>query len=333
MEALRLWLLRRGPRQALISVVALSLVTAPMNTAHAADAKEPPGTISMHLTWPAERDATIEAVRTAKTIGAEAKPTVTLKAKYQSRIRRTDVGYEAEVGDDDFTIDGRAVDEEAVAVLQGLVLNGRVDFNGKLVEIFDIDSFRAQVRTLYRQKFQGKVPDEELERGIARLTTRETLQSVAAQTWNALAGYWVGSEFRAGVAQPKSLMIPLPGIDESYQLTGRATASDYEKCTPSLGAATCVRLRFSARAEPAAVKAAIERGIRSFGRTGPFSADDTVNIRFELELLTEPRTLTPYWAHWMQVLEVTTGRTGSVTTHTETTTFKFAYRERARRPN
>jgi hypothetical protein len=284
----------------------------------------------MHLAWPAEREVLVEAVRSGETTGTEGTQTVTLKARYQTRILRTEGGYQAELGDGDFTIDGRRVpDGDAAAVVQGLVLYGRIDSNGRLIAFFDIDAFQARVRAMYLQQFQGKAPEAEIERSIARLTTRDVLQSVAGQTWSALVGDWVGSEFRVGVAQPMSLSMPLMGMDETYQLAGHATVSGYEKCTPSFGTATCVRLRFSARADPTAVKHAIERGIRSFGRSVPYSPDDTVDIHFELELLTEPQTLTPYWARWAQELHVTssTGGPASSTTHRETTTFSFAYAE------
>lgn len=328
---------REVPRRS--SVLALALISASLNifTAYTValafvgpqvEAKEACNCLSMRLAWPPEREAMVEAVRTAETSGAEARPTVTLRARYQSRIQRADVGYEADVGDDDFTIDGqRDSDGDATAVVQGLVLYGRADSNGRLVEFFDIDALQARARTLYRQKFQGKAPEAELERGIALFTTRDVLQSFAARTWDTLVGDWAGMDFRVGVAQPKTVTIPLLAMDESYQLTGTVTVSDYEKCVPTLDTTNCVTLRFSAQADPAAVKRAIERGVQSFDRIVPFSADDTINVRFELELLTEPQTLTPYRARWTRELEVSSGTAGakSVTTHKETTTFTFAY--------
>jgi hypothetical protein len=77
--------LRRRLWQAPISVLLFSLAITPNIATGVVSPKRASATVTMRLAWPATREAKIEAARTSETTGAEAKPTVTLKAKYESK--------------------------------------------------------------------------------------------------------------------------------------------------------------------------------------------------------------------------------------------------------
>jgi hypothetical protein len=290
-------------------------------------AEEP--SIQMRLAWPTEREAQVEAVRTWEIKGAALQPKPTLRVKYALRVLKVADGYEADIANVDFTIDGKnANNEEMVAIAQGLVLFGRADSEGRFLEFFDFDHLQKSVQDAYREKFKGQASASKTERLIARATSREVLQSEADGTWSTLVGDWVGSDFRTGVPQNKSLIVFVPFLDQSYRLDGQAVVSKYEKCLPTAATATCVRLKFAATPDPAALKGAIKRGVESLGE----SIDDLawtaghVDARFELELLTDPHTLTPYWARWSRQVTINSDTGGApATTSKEMTTFAFNY--------
>lgn len=288
-------------------------------------AEEP--SVQMHFAWPTEREALVEAVKTWETTGAAVRAKETMRVKYALRVQRVADGYEADIADVDFTIGGRnESNHEMAAIAQGLVLFGRADSKGRFIEFFDFDHLQSSVQSAYREKYEARGSTSQTQRIISRATSRQVLQSEADRTWSALVGDWVGSDFSIGVPQKKSLTVLLPFFDQSYRLEGQATVLNYERCSPTDATTKCVRLKFAATADPAAVKAAIKRGFESLGQNIDDPMGAGVDTRFELELLTEPHTLTPYWARWSR--EATTGSDKgmpSTTTSKETTTFAFRY--------
>jgi hypothetical protein len=282
----------------------------------------------MRFAWPTVREAQVEAVRSWEVMGTAVEPKPILRVNYALRVRKVPGGYEAEIADVDLTIGGqRANDQEMAAIAQGLVLFGRIDSRGRFLEFFDFDHLQKSVQAAYREKFKGKTSTSNVEQVIDRATSREVLQSEADRTWEALVGDWGGSDFRVGVPQSKSQTVYIPVLDQSYRLDGRASVSNYERCLPTEAKATCVRLRFSATADPATVKAAIKRGVEGFGQSIDDPGANMADTRFELERLTEPRTLTPYWARWSRAVTITTEVAGvpAATAGKETTTFAFKY--------
>lgn len=281
--------------------------------------------VQMHFAWPTEREAVVEAVKTWETAGGALKPKETMRVKYALRVQRVADGYEADIADVDFTINGRNENNhEMAAIAQGLVLFGRANSKGRFIEFFDFDHLQSSVQSAYREKFEARGSTSQTQRLIARATSRKTLQSEADRTWSALVGDWVGSDFSIDVPQKKSVTVLLPFIDQSYRLDGQATVSNYETCSPTDPTAKCVRLKFAATADPAAVKAAIKRGFESLGQNIEDPMGAGVDTRFTLELLTDPRTLTPYWARWTRKATTSSGK-GAPSTTEETTTFAFRY--------
>ena len=200
--------------------------------------------------------ARIEAVKSKAT--SDAKQPSVLKVTYSART----------FADLEFTIDGvKTNEQEMLAVLNGLVLVGRVAGDGTFVEFYDFAAIQRRVQDAYRKEFGGRpgATSAAIKRAIGVGTSRDALQSEVTRTWNALVGRRVGLELTAGTSRVTSMPMYMPVIDRQVEMRAQWSIVGRERCSKVHVVPTCVRLRSSARPDAEALRKAIDEWVRGLG--------------------------------------------------------------------
>lgn len=128
--------------------------------------------------------------------------------------------------------------------------------------------------------------------GVSQALSEEMLNSKLADEWNMVVGQWLGAELEDDGVYEAEFETPMPALGNqpvrtvaSYEFVGRVNCDSSDK------AASCAKLLFHAETDPVSVTEMLRKMIPE-GQPVP---DFKMSIVHDLELVTDPDTLLPYY--------------------------------------
>lgn len=185
---------------------------------------------------------------------------------------------------------------------------------GRLLDVHQLDDLHSAMMDLWRREV-GSQPDDEQEAVLGQLLSRETLSAIVAQEWEALVGFWAGTELEVGAVYEMQAEEPLPLLDNALVLYRyEFGVSERLPCLPTGVELDCVELIVRSYPDPdslqSRVRALIERvrGTADADMPQPsFKTFDTMN---EIIVVAEPGSLIPHALTITRLLEAEQDRDG-----------------------
>ena len=283
-----------------------ALAQAPAATKPAASAQSP--SIVLRFDWGAKLEANVVAVRDEIVENGDSKRASAFVARFKMHVARDDKAYAITFSDLTAAIDGRSIpanaQPEMMGPVSGLVPSYDVGLTGDFVGLRNFESLQRYTEQSYlsqvdnlppRERPSGEVTQHALNTG----TSREVLQLNASRTWSALVGMWAGQEMREGQSITSDSSVTIPVLNAPVTLRTTSTFVRREACSTSDRKLSCVRLRATSRPDATELSSAIERFAKSAGKDGVASGE--MDVQFQYDILTEPGTLRPHKAEWIQI--------------------------------
>ena len=179
-----------------------------------------------------------------------------------------------------------------------------IDKKGTLQEIVRFDEFRQTVEQETSKLLPKKAgqPFLNTQLFLDRFASREQVLSMLLENWNRDVGQWVDSEleqgqtYRVETKRPMYLLGDVEVLNVGhYEYMGRVP------CDQADQKSSCVKLYFHCKVDEDSAKSAFRSifndiGIDKFGEMGVNIIGGLgVNILYDLELITEERTLLPHY--------------------------------------
>lgn len=169
-----------------------------------------------------------------------------------------------------------------------------IDPKGDLIEVVGLDELKIQMQTEMQKWFEDSPPDEKqkVNQLFQRLLTEQQIMSQLQQNWNRDVGQWRNVEFEKGFVYSIDFVSPIPFLGNvqiptkgEYEYLGRIN------CNPSDQNQDCVNLFYKSFLDQDATKKVITEMFKKMGAEPPESFK--VKIDYELQVITDPRTLLP----------------------------------------
>lgn len=273
------------------------LVLAPSCAGPGADpGGELPGeALTLRFAWPADLRADVEVKRVRVRQGEREESSRVIEARY--RLRTEAQPDALRIVSEHLKItstDGRAVSgppldwiHGADPTLAALAPTLRIDGEGTLLEVEGIEALRRQTAERIAQA------SPQAASRAARIAEMAITPETLAEHWGAAVESWVGLEVEPGARYDMEVNDARPG---TLEVSERVACFDGDEGTG------CLRLRLESRLD--AADDAAQQQIRSAARElagelggGELPADTalSVELREEIELVTEPERLVPHF--------------------------------------
>jgi hypothetical protein len=256
--------------------------------------------VALRFGWPAGMKAVVNATRFRARASAGKADTTAFEFRYSMEVSPHAEGRLIRSGGFTFGDADNAADAEVVGVteqLSALLPAIIVSPQGAFVRTDNIGALKAKMDSMIAPVRNDK-HSPELRTLLANLTAESTLNAIAAQTWNAGVGIWVGAEFELGAVyeSEEPAAIPffpgetLPMVTQ-FEIVGRVP------CIEESGRTDCVELHLVSSPDEAALKALLKK-MMDMAVDMPAGSPpifDEIKIQTEITLIAEPSTLIPHW--------------------------------------
>lgn len=266
----------------------------------------------------------LQANVTALRVNSEQSGSKKVEATYSMCASRVAQGYALDFVNLTMHLDDRLApgpNARTVAILAGLAPAYRVQTNGAFGTLSNPERLRSATRAL------GNA--QEKTGALELLADPDVMAHQSGEVWNQLVGSWVGLEISPGKSEIRESKIVWPLMNRKLLATIASSLTGWKKCATASSQVDCIHVHSVKRADPQELKHAAER-LLALGEAPPLPHSVQLDIREDLDLVTEPGTLKP---HWMQHREEWTARgqdpkhPDAVASQVTVTTMTFRYDE------
>jgi hypothetical protein len=289
----------------LLALLLLAVALAPGRGAADDDGPAPPrpaDVVTLRFGWTAPYRAKVSFRRTRHAAG---QPAGTFTARYETTVDTAEGGG-LRVGTHGTTWRGAlpvppALADDALQASEQVVQ--RIGVEGKFQGLDGVEALRP---VLARVLDEAKVPEEQAGRALA-LALAGT-RAEAEELWNLAVGFWIGADLKIGKAyamQSEGALPFVPGVrtSQSVEFAVRRRVP----CAAGHREAECVEAVLRATPDPAALERAAPALLSRLAWTPEPQPDEPAaaparppvpDVRTELVLITDPRTLLPRRVVW-----------------------------------
>ena len=273
-----------------------------------------PDVVRLQYDWPAGMVLQAEVTLENRRESADGATTSALRGGYTLTTEAVDDGLRVRPGEPEvYREDLPAEPDSAVRLLLSrltlLSPDYVVDELGALVRIEDFEPFRERAAAELGDWHRDRLPQQQaqLQRVLDHALFESRVRTRAEQAWKRDVGQWVGAGFERGVVYtmdfrvpvPMAANVPVPASGE-YEFLGRVPCHDGRETRQ------CVRLRHAFAVERTATTAIISRIFETVGT--PLPGDFGLTMDYQIEVITEERTLIPHFVKETRIMTLFPGR-------------------------
>ncbi len=263
---------------------------------------------------------------------------ITMNGAYLLRTKKHQKGLEIvfdEIHFDFYDTTGSVLNnkmQQFIQELMGISPSYIIDQEGYLIEITKFDKFQKKIKKEMLAFFDD-APEEELtkiQQFVNSIFSKEQLLMQIDNEWNRDVGQWIGAELEQGYTYEVEFTraIPMLGNLEvpnkgSYEFLERVPCDNLDSNK------ACVKLSFFSAVDENATQPILEQMMRNMGvedeTTIKALSNIGMKIDYSLEIITEEKSLLPFYVKEIKKTTVPNPETGHNITKDEISEYRYKY--------
>jgi hypothetical protein len=275
-----------------------------------------PDSVSLRFAWPVGMTARVDQEWTRMQVGPQRNDSITMRSRYRLTVSAHPKGRL--IQSDSFAITslpaaanrrpGDVDPQQFLARLGSVQPSYVVSTDGQFVEIEGVERTKRVLDSLFAPMMREMADaPTELKALLQNVTSPQTLTATAAQEWNAVAGTWVGADWKVGEAYEASSEEPspmMPGL--KIPMRHEFSAAERVPCAEGESARRCIRLEMISEPDSAALRKVVTDFMAKLAPkdANVLAAFQSMRVANELTVVADPRDLRPYSVALVKTVEV-----------------------------
>lgn len=257
-------------------------------------------TVEFSYAWAPGTYAKVAANVTSEKIhSGTSQGTMIIDTSYVMSTKTHEIGLQVEFLNAEVTInsEGRELPAFMQAYMERLseaIPSYLIDASGDLIGVTDLSAFRENLVYGMEAALEDAPPEvkDQLIGGLGAVFTEEVLNAQIADNWNMTVAQWVGAELDNDGVYELEFETPVPALDNQlvstyaqFEFVERVNCDDLDRNE------SCVLLHYRSQTDDVDTRRIMETLVGDIAEV----PDYVVSVTNELELVTDPENLLPYY--------------------------------------